>query len=212
MHDVNKTLTIALPKGRLAEQTMERLAAIGLSCEELSSNNSRKLIFEDANNQLKIFLAKPSDVPTYVEYGAADIGVAGKDTLLEENRDLYEVYDFGFGKCNLAVAGLPNTDIYKNGLRVATKYPSVAADFFESRGVTIELIKLSGSIELAPIVGLSDVIVDIVETGSTLKENGLTVLEEICPCTARLIVNRVSMKLEYERISEIIRALKNTAL
>jgi len=208
MYDVDKTLTIALPKGRLAEQAMERLAAIGLNCQELSSNNSRKLIFEDRNNQLKIFLAKPSDVPTYVEYGAADIGVAGRDTLLEEKRDLYEVYDFGFGECSLAVAGLPFTDIYKNGLRVATKYPTVAADFFENRGVTIELIKLSGSIELAPIVGLSDVIVDIVETGSTLNENGLVVLNQICPCTARLIVNRVSMKLEHERISQIIRALK----
>jgi len=210
MHDVNQALTIALPKGRLAEQTLERLSAIGLDCTELSSDNSRKLIFETANNQLKIFLAKPSDVPTYVEHGAADIGVAGKDTLLEENRDLYEVYDFGFGKCKLAVAGLPGTDISKNGLRVATKYPKVTADFFESRGVTIEPIKLNGSIELAPIAGLSDVIVDVVETGSTLNENGLVILEEICHCTARLIVNRVSMKLEYERISEIISELRKS--
>jgi len=200
MYDVNQTLTIALPKGRLAEQTMERLAAIGVDCQELSSNNSK--------NQLKFFLSNPSDVPTYVEYGAADLGVVGKDVLLEENRDLYEVYDFGFGECDIVVAGLPGTDIYKNGLRVATKYPAVAADFFESQGVSVELIKLNGSVELAPIVGLSDVIVDVVETGSTLRENGLVVLEEICPCTVRLIVNRVSMKLDYESISEIIKKLK----
>jgi ATP phosphoribosyltransferase len=147
-------------------------------------------------------------VPTYVEHGAADLGVAGKDTLLEENRGLYEVFDFNFGRCKMSVAGLPNTNIYKNGLRIATKYPSIAANFFESQGVNVEIIKLSGSIELAPIVGLSDVIVDIVETGSTLKENGLVVIEDICECSARLIVNRVSMKLEYERITQIIRALK----
>jgi len=208
MYDIKQTLTIALPKGRLAEQTMERLAAIGLDCPELSSNKSRKLIFENFKNRIKIFLVNPSDVPTYVEYGAADIGVAGKDTLLEKNRSLYEVFDFGFGECSLAVAGLPDTDIYKNDLRVATKYPTVAADFFESRGITIELIKLNGTVELAPIIGLSDVIVDVIETGSTLRENRLVVLEEICPCTARLIVNQVSMKLENERISEIIRQLK----
>jgi len=200
-------LTIALAKGRLAEQAMERFAAIGLDCQEMH-NKSRKLIFENPDSEVKFFLAKPGDVPTYVEYGAADIGVAGKDTLLEENRDLYEVYDFGFGHCRMAVAGPEGTLLRKNGLRVATKYPAIAADYFESHDITIELIKLSGSIELAPIVGLSDVIVDIVETGSTLAENGLAVLEEICPITARLIVNRVSMKLEYERVTEIIRKLK----
>ena len=205
-------LTIALAKGRLAEQTMERFDTIGLDCQKifLSNQKSRKLIFENTDQQIKFFLAKPSDVPTYVEYGAADIGVAGKDTLLEENRNLYEVYDFGFGKCKVSVAGLPGTDIRKNGLRVATKFPAIAANYFESRDVTIELIKLSGSIELAPIVGLSDVIVDIVETGSTLVENGLVVLEDICPSSARLIVNRVSMRLEHERIGEIIRKLKDT--
>lgn len=200
-------LTIALAKGRLAEQAMERFTAIGLECPEIFSK-SRKLIFENPGRKVRFFLAKPSDVPTYVEYGAADIGVAGKDTLLEENRALYEVYDFGFGKCKLAVAGMPGTLTNKNGLRVATKYPAIAADYFNSRDVTIELIKLNGSIELAPIVGLADVIVDIVETGSTIVENGLMVLEDICPCSARLIVNRVSMKLEYERVTEIIRNLK----
>jgi len=200
-------LTIALAKGRLAERTIERLTAIGFNCEEVLGK-SRKLIFETPDAQIKFFLAKSDDVPTYVEYGVADMGVAGKDRLVEESRDLYEVYDFGFGKCRVAVAGLPDTDIKKNGLRVATKYPNIAADYFESRGVTIELIKLNGSIELAPIVGLSDVIVDIVETGTTLVENGLVVLEEIFPSSARLIVNRVSMKLEYEHVTEIIRKLK----
>ena len=200
-------LTIALAKGRLAKKTMERFAAIGLNCEDMN-NKSRKLIFENLDEEVKFFLAKPGDVPTYVEYGAADLGIAGKDTLLEESRDLYEVYDFGFGKCKLAVAGFAGTDIRRNGLRVATKYPHVAARHFDGLGVTIELIKLDGSIELAPIVGLSDVIIDIVETGSTLIENNLTVLEDICSCSARLIVNRVSMKLEHERIKEIIRMLK----
>ena len=204
---MNNMLTIALAKGRLAEQAMERFAAIGLDCAELHEK-SRKLIFENKEAGVRFFLAKPSDVPTYVEYGVADLGVSGKDTLLEESRDLYEVYDFGFGKCRLSVAGLPNADIRKNGLRVATKYPNVTANHFENLGVTTELIKLNGSIELAPIVGLSDVIVDIVETGSTLIENGLEVLEDITVCTARLIVNRVSMKLEYERITKIIEKLK----
>jgi len=200
-------LTIALAKGRLAEKAMERFAAIGYDCSEIHEK-SRKLIFENKEQQVQFFLAKPGDVPTYVEYGAADLGVAGKDTLLEENRALYEVYDFGFGKCHLAVAGPKDLSIHRNGLRVATKYPAIAADYFESQGITIELIRLGGSIELAPIVGLSDVIVDIVETGSTLAENGLVVLEEICHLSARLIVNRVSMKLEHERIADIIARLK----
>ena len=200
-------LTIALAKGRLGDETIKRFNSIGLGCQEMQEK-SRKLIFQNEEQQIQFFLAKSDDVPTYVEYGAADMGVAGKDRLLEEKRGLYEVYDFGFGACRVAVAGFADTDIRKNGLRVATKFPVIAADFFEKRGVTIELVKLNGSIELAPIVGLSDVIVDIVETGSTLVENGLVVLEEICRSSARLIVNRVSMKLEYERITEIIRLLK----
>jgi len=200
-------LTIALPKGRMAEAVMERFAAIGLDCNEMRAK-SRKLIFENPAQQVRFFLAKPSDVPTYVEQGAADLGVAGKDTLLESGRDLYEVYDFGLGKCRLSVCGRPHTPLKRSGLRVATSFPNVAADYFESQGITIELIRLGGSVELAPLVGLSDVIVDIVETGSTLAENGLVVLEEICPCSARLIANRVSMKLEHARIAEIIRRLK----
>ena len=201
-------LTIALAKGRLAEQAMKRFSAIGYDCPELYSQ-SRKLIIENPALGLKFLWAKSGDVATFVEYGAADIGVVGKDILLEENRDLYEVYDFGFGKCRLAAAGLPGTDLRKNGLRIATKYPNVAASHFENKGVTVEVIKLTGSIELAPISGLSDIIVDIVQTGTTLVENGLAVLEEIYPCSARLVVNRVSMKLEHERVGDIIRRLKD---
>ena len=201
-------LTIALAKGRLAEKAMECFASIGLGCVEMQDKKSRKLIFENKEQEIRFFLAKPGDVPTYVEYGAADLGIAGKDTLLEEGRDLYEVFDFGFGSCRMAVAGPAGVPLKSNVLRVATKYPAVASNFYESRGITIELIKLGGSVELAPIVGLSDVIVDIVETGATLIENGLVVLEEICPLSARLIVNRVSMKLEYARITEIIGKLK----
>ena len=204
-------LTIALAKGRLAEKTLERFTSIGFNFHEtVLSGKSRKLILEDTNNQMKFFLSKSDDVPTYVEYGAADLGIAGKDRLLEDNRDLYEVYDFGFGKCQVAVAGVAGTDTKKNGLRVATKYPNVAAGYFEGRGVTIELIKLNGSIELAPMVGLADVIVDVVETGTTLKENNLVVLEEIMTTTARLIVNRVSMKLKHDRVSDMIRRLKDS--
>ena len=201
-------LTIALAKGRLAEQALKRFSVIGYDCPELYSQ-SRKLIIESPELDLKFLWARSGDVATFVEYGAADIGVVGKDILLEENRDLYEVYDFGFGKCCLAAAGLPGTDLRKNGLRIATKYPNVAASHFENKGVTVEVIKLTGSIELAPISGLSDIIVDIVQTGSTLVENGLAVLEEIYPCTARLVVNRVSMKLEHERVGDIIRRLKD---
>ena len=205
-------LTIALAKGRLGEQTIERFASIGFDCKEMFlADKTRKLVFENPGQHIRFFLAKSDDVPTYVEYGAADMGVVGKDTLLEGKRDLYEVYDFGFGKCKVAVAGAAGTDIRKNGLRVATKYPALAEQHFESLGVTVELIRLTGSIELAPIVGLSDVIVDIVQTGYTLVENGLVVLEDICHCTARLVVNRVSMKLEHEQVSEIIKKLKEEA-
>lgn len=205
-----KYLTIALAKGRLADQTMELFEEIGLPCEEIKEK-SRKLIFVNEALKLKFFLSKASDVPTYVEYGAADIGIVGKDTILEENRNLYEMLDLGLGKCNMAVAGkeeLLGKLHTMNNLRVATKYPKIATDYFNRMHQTVEIIKLNGSVELAPIVGLSDVIVDIVETGSTLKANGLTVLEEICPLSARIIVNRVSMKLEHKRIIEMIEKLR----
>ena len=203
-------LTFALAKGRLADQTMELFEKIGMPCQEMKEE-SRKLIFTNEEKKLRFFLSKPSDVPTYVEYGAADIGIVGKDTLLEEDRNLYEMLDLGLGKCRMMVAGPPQAAAAlerNHNLRVATKYPRIAKDYFDSRHQTAEIIKLNGSVELAPMVGLSDVIVDIVETGSTLRENGLVVLSVICPLSARLVVNRVSMSLERQRILAIIDALR----
>ncbi len=206
-------ITIALPKGRLALKTLEILEKIGITCEELKDKSSRKLIFVNEELKLKFFLAKATDVPTYVEYGAADIGVVGKDTILEEGRKMYEVVDLGLGKCKMCIAGPSSAkDLLQHGelIRVATKYPNIAKDYFyNKKHQTVEIIKLNGSIELAPIVGLSEVIVDIVETGSTLRENGLEVLEEICNLSARMVVNEVSMKMEHERITKIIGALKD---
>ena len=205
-------ITFALGKGRLANKTLELLEDIGIKCEEMKDKDTRKLIFVNEEQKLRFFLAKGPDVPTYVEYGAADIGVVGKDTILEENRKCYEVLDLGFGKCRMCVCGPESSaELLKHHemIRVATKYPHIAKDYFYNRKhQTVDIIKLNGSIELAPIVGLSEVIVDIVETGSTLKENGLTVLEEICPLSARMIVNQVSMKMEAERINKLIREIK----
>ncbi|NMB42874.1 MAG: ATP phosphoribosyltransferase [Clostridiales bacterium] len=205
-------LTIALPKGRLAKQTLALLEEIGISFEEMKDPKTRKLVFTNEEKKLKVFLSKAADVPTFVEYGAADIGVAGKDTLLEEGRKLYEVIDLGLGKCRMCVAGPRKAgELLSHGelIRVATKYPNIAKDYFyNSKGQTVEIIKLNGSVELAPLVGLSEVIVDIVETGSTLKENGLVVLEDICDLSARMVVNQVSMKMEHERISRIIDAVR----
>ena len=205
-------LTIALAKGRLAKKTMALLEQIGVYCEEFYDPTTRKLIFVDEKNKLKFFLAKASDVPTYVEYGAADIGVVGKDTIMEEGRQIYEVLDLGFGKCRMCVCGPESSrDLLKHHqlIRVATKYPVIAKDYFNNRKQqTVEIIKLNCSVELAPLVGLSEVIVDIVETGSTLKENGLTVLEEICDLSARVVVNQVSMKMENERITKLVRQMR----
>ena len=200
-------LTIALSKGRLADLSIELFEAIGIDCSELKSS-SRKLILKDETNKIKFFLAKPSDVPTYVDYGAADIGIVGKDTLMEEGRHLYEVLNLGFASCKMAVAGpveLQGKLDTLNNKRVATKYPRIAREYFEHiRRESIEIIKLNGSVELAPLVGLSEVIVDLVETGRTLKENGLVVLDTIADISARMVVNRVSMKMESERINRII--------
>lgn len=205
-------LTFALGKGRLASKTLEMFEKIGITCEEMKDKGSRKLIFVNEELKLKFFLSKGPDVPTYVEYGAADIGIVGKDTILEEGRRMYEVLDLGFGKCTMCVCGPESArELLKHHelIRVATKYPNIAKDYFyNKKHQTVEIIKLNGSIELAPIVGLSEVIVDIVETGSTLKENGLKVLEEVCPLSARVVVNQVSMKMENERISRIIQDLK----
>ena len=205
-------LTFALTKGRLAKKTMELLEQLGITCEEIQDKNSRKLIFVNEELKLKFFLAKGPDVPTYVEYGAADIGVVGKDTILEEGRKVHEVCDLGFGKCRMCVCGPASAAEYLKHhelIRVATKYPKIAKDYFyNKKHQTVEIIKLNGSIELAPLVGLSEVIVDIVETGSTLRENGLDVLEEVCPLTARMIVNPVSMRMENERIKDLLAKLR----
>ena len=185
---------------------------IGITCEEMKDKNSRKLIFTNEELKLRFFLAKGPDVPTYVEYGAADIGVVGKDTILEEGRKVHEVLDLGYGKCKMCVCGYKDAAPllqHHELIRVATKYPNIAKDYFwEKKHQTVEIIKLNGSIELAPIVGLSEVIVDIVETGSTLRENGLEVLEEVCPLSARMIVNPVSMRMESERIKNLLMKLR----
>ena len=204
-------LTIALAKGRLADFSIDLFEAIGIDCSELK-NSSRKLILTDEKNKIKFFLSKPTDVPTYVEYGAADIGIVGKDTLLEEGRNLYEVLNLGFAACKMVVAGPAELQGKLNELnnkRVGTKYPRIARDYFEHiRRETIEIIKLNGSVELAPLAGLSEVIVDLVESGRTLKENGLVVLDIIADISARLVVNRVSMKMESERINKIIDGIR----
>jgi ATP phosphoribosyltransferase len=205
-----KYLTIALAKGRLAELSVKILMDLGYNCSEVLEK-TRKLIFTDEEHKLKFILVKASDVATYVEYGAADIGIVGRDTILEEGRNVYEMVDLKFGKCRMCVCG---TSHLKGRLgehaplRVASKYTNIAKDYFDSKDMTIELIKLNGSVELAPLTNLSDVIVDIVETGKTLYENGLDVLEEICSLSARIIVNRVSAKTERERISSIVSAMK----
>lgn len=208
----DRYLTFALGKGRLADKTLALLEQTGITCQEMRDKNTRKLIFVNEEQKLKFFLSKGPDVPTYVEYGAADIGVVGKDTILEENRRVYEVLDLGFGRCRMCVCGpSPAKELllHHERIRVATRYPIIAKDYFyNKKHQTVDIIKLNGSVELGPIVGLSDVIVDIVETGSTLKENGLEVLEEICPLSARMIVNQVSMQMETERIKTLISQLK----
>lgn len=204
-------ITIALSKGRLAEQAIDLLEASGYDCSA-AKEKSRKLILDDKKNGFRFIMAKPADVPTYVEYGAADIGVVGKDTLLEEGRNLYEVLNLGFGACRMCVCGskelVGKLDLIPNK-RVATKYPHIAKEFFEmSKHESVEIIKLNGSVELAPLIGLSEVIVDIVESGKTLEENDLTVLEKIADISARMVVNRVSMKMKSARINEIITAVR----
>ena len=213
----DRYLTFALGKGRLANKTMDLFEKIGITCEEIRDKNTRKLIFVNEELKLRFFLAKGPDVPTYVELGAADIGVVGRDTILEENRNVYEVLDLGYGKCKMCVCGRESARdllMHHERIRVASKYPNIAKDYFyNKKHQTVDIIKLNGSVELGPLVDLSDVIVDIVETGSTLRENGLGVLEEVCDLSARMIVNPVSMQLESDRIRDLVlkirEALKN---
>lgn len=203
-----KTVVFALAKGRLAEETAALLEESGVDCSVLKTP-TRKLILEDETGKYRFLMVKPADVPAYVHYGVADIGVVGKDTLLEENLPLYEMADLGFAACRLAIAGAAGALEAKNGvLRVATKYPNIARRYFAERGKTLEIIKLNGSVELGPVTGLSDVILDIVESGKTLKANGLNVLEEVCPVTARLVVNRVSLKTKAEEIRALLKSIQ----
>ena len=196
-------VNIALPKGRLGEKVYGLLKKAGFSCPELEES-SRKLVFENTEKGVRYFWVKPSDVAIYVERGAADIGVAGKDILLEYRPDVYELLDLGIGKCRMAVAGpVDFRDSAGTTLRVATKFPEIAQSYYNEKCRDIDIIKLNGSIELAPIMGLSDVIVDIVETGKTLKENNLEVLETIVPVSARLIANMASMKFKGDQIESI---------
>ncbi|MFW6001131.1 MAG: ATP phosphoribosyltransferase [Halanaerobium sp.] len=199
-------LCIAMAKGRLAKEAVKLFRKADYNLPE-NMLKSRKLIFEIEEEKLEIILVKPADVPIYVEYGTADLGIVGKDTLLEENRDLYEVLDLGYGVCQFALAGLPDRNDTLLERKVATKYPDFTRRYFRSKGEPVEIIKLNGSIELAPLTGLADTILDIVETGRTLKENGLIVYENIRDLSARLVVNKVSMKTRQAEISKIIEAL-----
>ncbi|MBU3191474.1 ATP phosphoribosyltransferase [Clostridium bowmanii] len=200
-----KVVRIALTKGRLEKYAVNMFEDIGIDCRELK-NKGRKLILKDEKNNIEFVLVKSTDVLTYVEHGAADIGIVGKDTLMEQNKDFYEVVDLKVGKCMFAVASLPSFKNYDgyNRKKIATKYPTVAKEYFKKNNEDVEIIKLDGSVELAPILKLADAIVDLVETGDTLKENGLIIIEKICDISARMIVNRASMKMKKERISNLI--------
>lgn len=196
-------LNIALPKGRLGEKAYDILEGIGFGCPSIREQN-RKLIFENEENHVRYFWVKPSDVAVYVEQGAADVGIVGKDILLEQGSDVYELLDLGIGKCRMAVAGIKGTRLTTDKtLRVATKFPNIAREYFRRQSMEIEIIKLHGSIEIAPILHMSDVIVDIVETGTTLKENNLEPLEDIVPISARLIANKASYQFNYERVRKM---------
>ncbi len=205
----NRFLNIALPKGRLGEKVYTMLESAGFGCPGVM-DNSRKLIFENVENGVRYFWVKPSDVAIYVERGAADLGVCGKDILLEYEPDIYELLDLGVGKCRMAVAAPKGyVDERERTLRVATKFVNIAKDHYRKAGRQVDIIKLNGSIELAPILGLSDTIVDIVETGTTLKENDLEVIETIVPVSARLICNRPSYKFNSTVIMKLCEALSD---
>ncbi|MBQ8159558.1 MAG: ATP phosphoribosyltransferase [Clostridia bacterium] len=209
MGNEQQVITMALAKGRLAEKTFDLLEKMGLDCTG-PRNPGRQLVIEDPASAMRYILVKPSDVATYVDHGVADLGVVGKDSLLEAGRPLYELLDLGFGACRLCVAGYPRGEepsVSHATFRVATKYPNIARSYFSSQGRTIEIIELHGSVELGPVIGLSDVILDIVESGATLRANGLEVLEEVCPCSARLVCNRVSLKTKRERIRSLVDGL-----
>ena len=204
-----KPLRIALTKGRLEKDTVNLLEQIGLDCTQVREKG-RRLILPVGNGEIEVVLAKAADVITYVENGVCDLGVVGKDTIIENGSSFYEVLDLGFGKCKFALAAPKGTDFYSGyaSKTIATKYPNVARSFFEGKGMDVKIIKIEGSVELAPLLGLSDAIIDIVETGSTLKENGLEVIEKVCDISARLIVNTASMKLRKQEIDTLINQME----
>jgi ATP phosphoribosyltransferase len=203
------SISIALTKGRLEDETVKILEKANFDPSELK-DKGRKLVFKDKTQDIKYFLVKAADSITYVEHGVADLGVVGKDTILESDNNCYEVLDLGFGKCGFIVASLPENDIFKKvgHVKIGTKYPKVAKDYFKKKGMDVEVIKIEGSVELAPILGLCDGIVDIMETGTTLKENGLVVLDRISEISARLIVNKASFKMKQNEIWEFIDRIK----
>jgi len=212
---MNDLITIAIPKGRILQESVALFGKIGISCSELLSD-TRKLIFENREQRMRYMIVRATDVPTYVEYGCADLGIVGKDTLLEQEKDLYEPLDLKFGYCRMVVA--EPAELSRNddpagwtSIRIATKYPNFTERYFTGKGVQVEIIKLYGSIELAPLVGLSERIVDLVSTGETLKQNGLVEVETIAEITTRLIVNRASLKTRHKRITEIIAGLEKHA-
>jgi ATP phosphoribosyltransferase len=200
-------LVIALCKGRFLEPSLDLLARTGIRFSE-DVASSRKLIFESEDNRHRVFLVKPADVPTYVEYGAADVGIAGRDVLLETRADVLQPLDLKFGYCKIAVAGPGTASISPPTIRIATKYPRITMDYYNARSIPVEIIPLSGSIELAPLIGLADRIVDVVETGRTLKENGLEILEVIAETTARLLINRAGYQTKREEVRSLIQALE----
>lgn len=203
------TISIALTKGRLEKDTVKILEKVGYGIDELK-NKGRKLVFKDNKKDIEYFLVKSKDSITYVEHGVADIGIVGKDTLLESEKEYFEVLDLNLGKCKFIVASLPNKNIYEKvgSLKIGTKYPKVARDYFEKLKMDVEIIKIEGSVELAPILNLCDGIVDIMETGTTLKENGLIVLDSICDISARVIVNKASFKLKSKEIKEFLNDIR----
>lgn len=204
-----KPLRIALTKGRLEKSTIALFEAIGYDCSQVI-NKGRRLILPIGNGEIEVVLAKAADVITYVEHGVCDLGVVGKDTILEQGRIFYELLDLGFGKCRFALAAPKGKDFYHGYAEktIATKYPNVTKNFFEKKGMDVRIIKIEGSVELAPLVGLSDGIVDIVETGSTLKENGLEVIGDVVPVSARLIANIASLKLRKQEIEGLVDKIK----
>lgn len=206
---MNDIISIALPKGRLAEDTIELLTSKGICSSNVVDFNSRRLIFEDNKNGLRFLLIRNTDIPTYVEYGASDLGVVGKDVLLESGSNLYEFMDLGFGYCRLCSAGISGRDnSYRQNMKIATKYPHITKEYFAKKGIMVDIIKLYGSIEIAPISNLSDLIVDLVSTGETMRKNGLVEIETIMESTARLVGNKSLSRAKHRRIKEILSSLE----